>query len=404
MRESKFRSTSSTGLDRIVGIDASRNRSGGAKAHIIGILTGIDPVEFGIKEIHIWSYKGLLAALPEKPWLIKHEPQELNGSIALQLWWQRFRLPRELHANGCEVLLTTDAGSVCRFSPSIVMSRDMLSFEPGEMKRYWFSKAWLRLLLLRYVQVSSLRHAAGALFLTRYAADMIQKFSGTLPNVRIIPHGIGENFRRQPDRIVLNSADSLRCVYVSNADLYKHQWHVIEAIRRLRDSGRKLTLELVGAGAGPASERVAEAVKQWDPDGQFVSITPAVPHHLVPSFLSEADIFIFASSCENMPNTLIEAMACNLPIACSARGPMPEILGDAGEYFDPEQSESIAAAVARLASDAAARKEKAAKAKALSDQYSWQRCAAETCGFLADVAKASRGRFHLAPESYKTNM
>lgn len=390
--EQIHRPTSFSGLNGVVGIDASRNRSGGAKAHIIGILTAINPAEFGIKEIHVWSYRGLLDALPEQPWLIKHEPQELSGSIALQLWWQRFRLPRELVASGCEVLLTTSAGSVCRFSPSIVMSRDMLSFEPGEMNRYWFSKAWLRLLLLRYVQVSSLRHATGALFLTRYASDMIQKFSGALSNVRIIPHGIGENFRRQPSRTVLDQPKSLRCVYVSNAEMYKHQWHVIEAVRRLRDSGQKLTLELVGAGAGPADARVAEAVKQWDPEQKFVSITPAVPHHLVPSFLSEADIFIFASSCENMPNTLIEAMACNLPIACSARGPMPEILGEAGVYFDPERPESIAAAVAKLVADTDVRKEMAAKAKALSDQYSWQRCAAETFSFLSDMVKLSRDR------------
>ena len=35
-----------------------------------------------------------------------------------------------------------------------------------------------------------------------------------------------------------------------------------------------------------------------------------------------------------MPNTLVEAMASGLPIACSDRGPMPEVLGDGGVLFD----------------------------------------------------------------------
>ena len=76
-----------------------------------------------------------------------------------------------------------------------------------------------------------------------------------------------------------------------------------------------------------------------------------VPHDDLPSLLAGADLFVFASSCENMPNTLVEAMAIGLPIACSDRGPMPEVLRDGGVYFDPENPESIAAAIETLIRD-----------------------------------------------------
>ena len=36
-------------------------------------------------------------------------------------------------------LLNVDAGSVCRFRPSVTISQDMLSYEPGEIDRYGFS-------------------------------------------------------------------------------------------------------------------------------------------------------------------------------------------------------------------------------------------------------------------------
>ena len=52
----------------------------------------------------------------------------------------------------------------------------------------------------------------------------------------------------------------------------------------------------------------------------------------------DADLGLFASSCENMPNILLETMGAGLPIACSNRQPMPEILKNGGEYFDPEKS------------------------------------------------------------------
>ena len=96
-----------------------------------------------------------------------------------------------------------------------------------------------------------------------------------------------------------------------------------------------------------------------------------VQHDELPALLASADLFVFASSCENMPNTLVEAMAAGLPIACSDRGPMPEILQEAGVYFDPEDVPSIADAVARIVSDAELRTRIAQRARRLSEQYSW---------------------------------
>jgi glycosyltransferase involved in cell wall biosynthesis len=173
---------------------------------------------------------------------------------------------------------------------------------------------------------------------------------------------------------------------VSNTDLYKHQWYVVAAIAKLRRSGYGLKLRLVGGGAGRARKLLDEAVRREDPDGAFVEVVDAVSHAEVPAELAKADLFVFASSCENMPNTLVEAMAASLPIACSSRGPMPEILRDAGTYFDPEDPDSIATAIERLLTDASLRSRLAHEAAVLSRQYSWERCAAETWSFVAEVA------------------
>ncbi|MFL1479418.1 glycosyltransferase family 4 protein [Pseudomonas grimontii] len=369
----------------VVAIDASRSRSGGAKAHLVGILSAADPLRSGIAAVHVWSYKELLDKLPDEPWLIKHNPLALEQTLAHQLFWQLFKLPAEIKVAGCDVLLTTDAGSICPYRPAVSMSRDMLSFEPGEMERYGFSIARLRLLLLRYVQVSSLKRATGALFLTKYASNVIQKFTGRLFNVRVIPHGISEQFRRDPVNRLDSQGDHVRCVYISNADMYKHQWHVIRAIRTIRDSGVSISLHLVGGGSGPAKSLLNAALRECDPRGEFVELVDAVRHSEIPAYLAGADIFVFASSCENMPNTLVEAMASGLPIACSDRGPMPEILKDAGVYFDPENHESISIALFELLRSHELRKKLAERAYQLSTQYSWARCARETWSYLSDT-------------------
>jgi glycosyltransferase involved in cell wall biosynthesis len=89
-----------------------------------------------------------------------------------------------------------------------------------------------------------------------------------------------------------------------------------------------------------------------------------------------------------MPNILLEEMASGLPIACSNRGPMPEVLGDAGVYFDPEDPNDIARALRELIESPVLRTKLARASFGRVQRYSWRRCADETFSFLASVAYA----------------
>lgn len=373
----------------ILGINASRARSGGAVAHLLGILKEVDPTEFDISEIHVWSYAGMISTLPEAPWLIKHTPVELERSIFHQLWWEFFALSGELRRTYCSILLNVDAGSICRFRPAVTMSRDMLSYEPGEIQRYGISKARLRLVLLRYIQNASLKAADGVIFLTRHAAHMIQQSCGQLSSIEYIPHGVGKEFHSVELKSTWPKLGErpIRCLYISNVAPYKHQWHVVQAVAQLRRRGYDIELELIGGGKGKARNLLEDQIAVLDSHHDFVIQRGFVPHHTLPGYLAQADLFVFASSCENMPNTLVEAMASGLPIACAKRGPMPEVLADGGVYFDPEDSDSIASAIEDLITNTHKRAELASRAKELSLQYSWKRCASETFSFLAKTAK-----------------
>jgi glycosyltransferase involved in cell wall biosynthesis len=126
-----------------------------------------------------------------------------------------------------------------------------------------------------------------------------------------------------------------------------------------------------------------------DPKGEFIRCVGEVPHLELPAVYRRSDLFVYASSCENMPNILLEAMASGLPIACSNCGPMPEVLEDAGLYFDPESPEQIASAMRELIDDHAQRERSSALAYRYAKQYSWERCARSLFSFLADI-----GRMH----------
>ncbi len=371
-----------------VGVDASRSRSGGAVAHVRGLMAGADPRDHGIAIVHLWAHDALLDAVAEAPWLVKHAVPASRGSILRQMAWQRFVLPRWARRLGIDVMFNTDAGSVYPSRPCLTLSQDMLSFEPGEMQRYpWLSRARIRLELLRFLQLRRLAKSSVPLFLTRHARDVIAKLT-KLTNPQIIPHGMDERFSAAAaGRRAFPAHGPIRCLYVSNAAPYKHQWHVVDALARLRTrAGLNLKLRLVGGGAGLAMERLEAAIAAHDPDGLFVERLAFVPNSQIVEELVASDIFIFASSCENLPVTLLEAMASGLPIASSDRGPMPEVLGAEGFYFNPENAESIAATVERLLTDPAARERSAADARQKAAAFTWTRCANESWRLLASIA------------------
>ena len=89
---------------------------------------------------------------------------------------------------------------------------------------------------------------------------------------------------------------------------------------------------------------------------------------------------------------LMEAMASGLPIACSDRGPMSEVLGDAGIYFNPENPTDIARALRQLVNSPELRAHCAAKAGEKAETYTWESCAQRTMAFLADIASGASQR------------
>lgn len=376
-----------------VGVDASRNRSGGAIAHIKGLMSGADPRPHGISTVHLWAHDALLEAVDDAPWLVKHAVPATRGPILSQIVWQRIGLASQAHRLGVRCMFNTDAGSVCSFRPAATLSQDMLSFEPGEMQRYpWPSKARIRLQVLRFLQLHRLTKSTAALFLSEHARKVIGGLT-RLSGSRVVAHGIDEKFLEAgSSRRKFPEGGPIRCLYVSNAAPYKHQWHVVEAIAQLRaKTGVDLRLRLVGGGSGPAMERLQVAIATHDPERCFVEQIAFVPSSRIVDELRAADLFIFASSCENLPITLLEAMAAGLPIASSDRGPMPEVLGPDGFYFDPERPETIAATVERLVASRSDREQSAMSARQRAMQYTWTRCANETWRLLASIVEKKPG-------------
>src|SRR5690606_34953706 len=98
----------------------------------------------------------------------------------------------------------------------------------------------------------------------------------------------GRQFR---DIAVASEKEPFRLVYVSHASPYKHQWHVIEAVKRIREArGWPIRLDMLGPKSVAASvKRIEDAIRRHDPKGEWVAFHGPQPRSSVQKFLTEAD-------------------------------------------------------------------------------------------------------------------
>jgi glycosyltransferase involved in cell wall biosynthesis len=376
----------------VVGIDGSNLRAGGGVTHLRQLLSAASPESVGIRRVVVWANSATGSLLPDQPWLDVVRVPLLDETLERRVYWQQVVLPRAARAVGCHVVFSP-GGRIpawCRV-PRVTMCRNMLPWDTSERRRFGvLSPTYWKLLLLRPVQTWSFRHATAVIFLTEYARNAVTA-RARVAKVCIIPHGVEERFFGPQRRLTAAPTPSrpFRLLYVSPLAPYKHQQEVMRAVARLRSEGFPLVLELVGGTPFRGyARRVIKDTKKLDPGGEFLLHRGSQPFAELHQAYERADGFVFASSCENLPNTLLEAMAAGLPIACSDRGPMREVLCDGGLYFDPDKEEEILGALRLLLESEGLREEFGAVAQSRARAFTWERCADLTFRLLASVAQA----------------
>jgi glycosyltransferase involved in cell wall biosynthesis len=91
-----------------------------------------------------------------------------------------------------------------------------------------------------------------------------------------------------------------------------------------------------------------------------------------------AAALVYPSLYEGFGLPVLEAMSSGCPVVCSRTGSLPEVCGDAAEYFDPHVPESIAAAIEKVVLSEGRRQELITRGLQRSNEFSWDKCAATT--------------------------
>lgn len=99
-----------------------------------------------------------------------------------------------------------------------------------------------------------------------------------------------------------------------------------------------------------------------------------------------AHFLVFPSLYEGFGLPALEAMACGCPVIASNRASLPEVVGEAGLFFDPEEPEELAEKMSLLGNDEALRQELKKRGRAQAQKFRWERTAEMTLEVFRTVA------------------
>lgn len=373
----------------ILGIDATNIRTGGGLTHLKEMLSNATPSQFGFDTVVVWSSQATLDKLPNFDWLDKQSHPYLNKGFLASFFFQIVMLPKMAKQKKCSVVFVPGGTFLGNFRPFVTMSQNMLPFEFKEASRFKSISVKLRFLILFFLQSFTFKRANGIVFLTNYALNFISK-KIKLNNKKhtIIPHGISKEFLNEPKNQksieCYSKENPFKILYVSIVTAYKHQWNVAEAALKLHQEGFPIQLNLIGPSTNESISKLSVFLQKKE-NVKVINYLGSIPHEELSNFYKEADAFVFASTCENMPIILIEAMTAGLPIACSEKQPMPEVLENAGIYFDATNSESIYNGIKQLLLETNQRQIIAVKAFEKTKNYTWKNCSNDTFQYLQNI-------------------
>jgi len=375
----------------ILGIDASNIGGGGGVTHLKEILAYL-PSQKKNKKVVVFASQKVLNQLPEDNVIKKITFPAFNKGLLRRLRFQLWGYDKHIKQN-CDILFSITGDYLGNFKPVVGMSRNMLLYERNIWREIKQPKEIIRFWLNYKKQKRCFRNASGIIFISQYAREYVSK-NLNLQNkqITVIHHGISPRFKGEVcEQLSIESysvENPFKLLYVSTVHVYKHQWNVVEAIARLRQKGYPVELDLVGGIIfKPAGKKLEKTIQETDPQNKFIHNHGHCPYEEIDKFYKYSDGIIFASTCENMPNILIESMASGIPIASSNKQPMPEFLKENGFYFDAHKVDSIVEALIEFLDSPQKREINAINALNEASKYSWKDTSSHTFEFLNFIYK-----------------
>lgn len=268
----------------------------------------------------------------------------------------------------------------------------VLDLIPHRMESvYGRGKSRVRYRLARWLERRALRRARGLVAISEFTKrDLVDLLGYPPERVFVTPLGVDERFRPPGEGTVAaflrrHQLRSPYLLYVGGIDRRKNVPLLLEAMREI--DGRRHDVELVLAGGYREDPDYPALVARIHELGleRSVRLLGFVAEEELPALYAGAAAFVFPSLYEGFGLPPLEAMACGAAVIAARRTSLPEVLGGAAVYFDPEDPAALVEAALALVDHPERRRELAAAGVRHARGFRWERTASLTIEAWAEI-------------------
>lgn len=267
--------------------------------------------------------------------------------------------------------------------PLLLTINDVIPLVFPELPGNMATKAFNRFLL-----TSAVKRAVQLIVPSAHTAqDLVARLQVKPERIVVIPDAGGPRFRPERDEAAEREwLDRLGIaapylLYVGQWKPYKNVPLLIEAFRELARGDGGLQL-VIGGREDPRYPEVSAAAAS----DRRIHVTGWLPAEALPHLFRAAAAFVLPSLYEGFGLPLLEAMASGTPVVSSRATSLPEVAGDAAQYWEPESGRDglVEAIRAALQPVQAGRLRAAGLAQAA--RFSWDRTAQRTVEVYRSLA------------------
>ena len=274
------------------------------------------------------------------------------------------------------------SGPVARLMRLVFRTPYVVSLRGSDVPRTETSSG-LSGVLLKIVMRHVCRHAADV---TAVSEGLRQAALAAAPglDVRVVPNGVDlDQFHPRPQP---RTDACVNLLYVGRLRKFKGVGVLLSALAKAK-AGSDVALSLSLVGDGPDRATLERQCRQ-------LGLTDAVRFHgwvdyaRVAEHYERADGLVLPSFVEGMPNVVLEAMACGLPVVGTDVAGTRELIRDGreGRLVPPRDAEALAAALLELAGDPARRLEMGRRGRERALEFSWEQTALQYADLLNRIA------------------
>jgi len=306
-----------------------------------------------------------------------------------RLLWEQLRLPLEARKAKLDVLFCPGFTS-----PSIGRSRRVTVIHDMQHKRQPENFGAIERRAWGFFVGQSIKRSHLLVTVSDNSkADILSSCPIPPDRVRVVRHGVEEAFfgladNETYDKSLLAEAGLPECRYllaVSTVHPHKNWGRLLDAFEKVRERDSTLHLAVCGL-AGKSWDEVKQRIEGGALSG-YVHLLGWQPRNRLIGLFRFAEALVFPSTFEGFGIPVAEALAAELPVACSDIPPLREIADGCATFFDAESAESMSEAICSVLGDKPRRELQKQAGRERAADLSWTRAAEQTLAIFLEAAR-----------------